>query len=387
MQNNSEFLKCLLCKRFFFTKTGFKNHNNKEHQKEEASLVVSNEEKSLNIEIDYVAQKSHHFQKKNESEMIQICEDKEPPEKTTDIEGIKIKFLTSRHSNEKIENEIGFSKEENTTLIEHNLTNDPKTLTNIEEGQTTENNLTNDSKALTNIEDAKIIENNSTGVATQRVKSPFTATNKTIKHKPQKKTQNQEIQKERKHKCHLCKKAFSRERDMKHHIAVVHKKLRPFKCNLCDKQFSKEGTVKIHIATVHKKLKAYKCHLCEKNFSQEGSVKRHIETVHEKLKPYQCHVCEKKFSLEDHCKKHFSALHKKLKPYKCLFCEKKFTREHYIKIHIGAVHEKLKPYKCHLCENNFSRQQSVKLHIATVHKNCNLTKNANSEHFIKKHST
>ena len=370
MQNNSEFLKCQHCERFFFTKTGFKNHNNKEHYKEEGSLVVSKEEKSFNFEIDYFSQKSGNFRNKNEFEMIQIGHDEESSEKSPDFEGIKIKSLTSKHLNDKTENENEFSRlegDQSTTLIEHSSTNDPKNLTKIEKDQIQGNNLRIDSKSLADIGEFKIIEHNSTKMATQRVISPSTATNKTIKPNLQKKTQNQEIQKERKHKCHLCKKAFSRERDMKHHIAVVHKKLRPFKCNLCDKQFSKEGTVKIHIATVHKKLKAYKCHLCEKNFSQEGSVKLHIEAIHEKLKSYQCNLCEKEFTREDHCKKHIAAVHKKLKPYKCPLCDKKFSQEYYVKIHIDAVQKKLKAYKCHLCEKNFAQEHCVKNHIVAVH--------------------
>jgi hypothetical protein len=45
--NIDEYLKCQLCNRIVFTKTGFKNHQSKEHPNPEVSLDVSIEEKIL----------------------------------------------------------------------------------------------------------------------------------------------------------------------------------------------------------------------------------------------------------------------------------------------------------------------------------------------------
>jgi hypothetical protein len=47
MTNIDEYLKCQLCNRIFLTKTGFKNHQSKEHPNPEVSLDVSIEEKIL----------------------------------------------------------------------------------------------------------------------------------------------------------------------------------------------------------------------------------------------------------------------------------------------------------------------------------------------------
>ena len=365
-QNNSEFLKCQDCKRFFFTKIALKNHKYKEHNKVVGSWVFSNEEKSFNFERNYFSQKSGNFQNKNKSETIPIGMDEKSSEITPDINGIKIKSLTSKHSNEKTENEKEFSRRRgprSTTLIEHNSTNDIKHLTSIEEGPMIENSLTIDSKVLTNIKEAIIIESNSKEMPKQRV-GPSTAINKTIKQKPKKKTQN--IQKEREHKCQLCKKSFCKQY-VKIHIATVHEKLKPYKCHLCEKCFSTDRYVKRHIAAVHEKLKPFQCSLCKKEFTRIDQCKTHISEVHENIKPYKCHLCQKTFTRENYAKKHLATVHTKPSAFKSLLCEKNFAQKIYVKVHITTAHEGLKPYKCHLCEKKFAREISVKKHIAEVH--------------------
>ena len=324
MSNNTEFLKCQHCERFFFTKTGFKNHNMKEHHKEEGSFVVSIEEKSLNLEGNNVSQTNGNSQKKNESEMIQIGKNEESSENTSDIEGIKIKSSTStsKYCNKKTENNIIFlrqSETQSTKLIENILIKDTKFLRVIEEAQTNENNsLEQQSKKLIN-------------------------SNEKITDKMERRTQDKNVHKGKQPKCPLCEKSFSREHSVKLHIATVHEKQKPYKCHLCKKSFSREPSVKLHIATVHEKQTPYKCHLCDKSFSREHSVKPHIATVHEGQRPYKCHLCQKKFTQKYYVKNHIRSVHEKLKPFRCNLCDKQFSKEGNVKLHIEAIHEKLKP--------------------------------------------
>ena len=265
MQNNNEFLKCQHCERLFFTKTGFKNHNMKEHQNEEGSLEVSDEEKCLNFERNCFSKKSGNFKQKKNSEMIQIGES----EIIADIDEQKTESLAPKPSNEKKEDEIGLSgygEVQNPKLIKNNLTDDPKFLTNIEE--------------------EPAITNNSAEKGVQKVGQ---------------------------YNCRLCEKTFVNKGYVKQHIADVNEKLKPYKCPLCEKTFTRENTVKIHISTVHEKLKPCKCHLCEKSFSTKRSVKIHITAVHEKLKPFNCDLCGKKFSYKGQVKIHIADVHDKLK--------------------------------------------------------------------------
>ena len=56
------------------------------------------------------------------------------------------------------------------------------------------------------------------------------------------------------HKCDLCNKAFSENRDLKKHIKCVHEGLKNHKCDICDKAFSEPWKLKRHILTVHEGL-------------------------------------------------------------------------------------------------------------------------------------
>ena len=63
---------------------------------------------------------------------------------------------------------------------------------------------------------------------------------------------------------------------MKTHM-VVHSKERPFVCSWpdCDQSFSQKASLKDHV-NVHEKK--YQCHLCEKAFGRERYLKMHSKT-------------------------------------------------------------------------------------------------------------
>ena len=58
------------------------------------------------------------------------------------------------------------------------------------------------------------------------------------------------------HKCVLCNKTFSKEKELRHHFTTaVHENLKQFKCAICDEEFSQQLTLEDHIKKVHKVLK------------------------------------------------------------------------------------------------------------------------------------
>ena len=94
-------------------------------------------------------------------------------------------------------------------------------------------------------------------------------------------------EKEKKHKCGQCEKAFSRAQHLRRHIDSVHEGQKNYNCEFCVKVFSRSDKLIRHINNVHDGLKnAVNCELCDKSFYGKKSLKKHIKAVHEaKIQP------------------------------------------------------------------------------------------------------
>ena len=83
------------------------------------------------------------------------------------------------------------------------------------------------------------------------------------------------------YECKSCKKSLSSRRNLKNHIASVHKGEKPYKCEICNRSFPQKYPLRRHIDSVHNGKKPYTCENCDEKFSQKNSLQRHILTFHE----------------------------------------------------------------------------------------------------------
>ena len=148
-------------------------------------------------------------------------------------------------------------------------------------------------------------------------------------------------EKEKKHKCGQCDKAFARSEHLKRHVASVHEGKKNFNCEFCEKAFTRSDRLKRHIAVVHEGLDGIECELCGKSYYDKSSLKKHIKRVHEgeaypdsdfgsdweesgdesdsfyqddveidvESGEYPCGICSKQFSQPRHVKTHMIKEH------------------------------------------------------------------------------
>merc|ERR1711976_676568 len=95
-------------------------------------------------------------------------------------------------------------------------------------------------------------------------------------------------------------------------------------------------------------------------------LKHHIRIVHEKLKPHLCSLCGRSFSSTTNLKKHTEAVHDK-KEYTCEHCNEIFKTEYHYKHHKAFVHEGKATVKCPICEAELKSKQTLRTHINFMH--------------------
>ncbi|KAH3826851.1 uncharacterized protein LOC127881360 [Dreissena polymorpha] len=132
-----------------------------------------------------------------------------------------------------------------------------------------------------------------------------------------------------------------------------------YDCNLCGKWFIGEQSINAHVAT-HKK--AYKCKECCASFNWLGNLREHIKVVHRKLRPFHCGVCAKSFSKKYHLQQHM-IIHAGDTPYRCRICRKSFSFSVHLKRHSLQHLPAEKLHACSKCSHTFSDKNNLKMHF------------------------
>lgn len=138
--------------------------------------------------------------------------------------------------------------------------------------------------------------------------------------------------------CSICQKGFlAKYRLIEHERS--HTGERPCVCSVCQKSFATKGTLRIHERFHGTKLHA--CQVCQKSFTLKAHLVNH-EVLHTGERPYVCNICHKRFAQKGNLSKH-ARLHRGEKPYVCSICEKRFTQKAHLVKHTERVHSSEKP--------------------------------------------
>ncbi|QIV94662.1 C2H2-type zinc finger protein [Allofrancisella frigidaquae] len=115
-------------------------------------------------------------------------------------------------------------------------------------------------------------------------------------------TGNLEIHtKEKKHKCKVCDKRFTKTSNLKQHM-LIHTGERPFECKDCGQCFTQQSNLKQHML-IHTGERPFQCKDCGKCFTDSSNLKRHI-LIHTGEKPFQCKDCGQRFNRASSLKNH-----------------------------------------------------------------------------------
>ena len=165
-----------------------------------------------------------------------------------------------------------------------------------------------------------------------------------------------------KHSCQLCNHAFKTKSALKHHINVVHRKIKPHMCKFCGHRFAYSSSLQLHERT-HTQEKPFKCDLCNEGFISKWYLQNHM-LDHKGLKPYMCEICafatKNLNNLKNHMKTHPTG-----EPLQCDQCGKRLKNQRTMKMHKKAIHTKEKSNKCRICNKSFRYRATMWQHEKT----------------------
>lgn len=160
--------------------------------------------------------------------------------------------------------------------------------------------------------------------------------------------------------CHICKKNFNMEHNLRGHLFRFHNiGDLPFQCEQCGKKFEIKSTLQIHIQRMHVSRK-YPCGVCGKLFAIRSELKVH-NMVHTAEKPHVCELCGKAFRIKTQLRYHVTAIHTKIRAYKCTMCPKDFLKKRDLTDHI-KTHLNIRDKICETCGKGFSNSHSLIRH-------------------------
>ncbi|GFN83295.1 Zinc finger protein 271 [Plakobranchus ocellatus] len=181
--------------------------------------------------------------------------------------------------------------------------------------------------------------------------------------------------KEKKHRCQLCNRGFSRKYDMWNHMRK-HSGERPFECDVCFKRFTWSGSLVVH-KRIHSGEKPYVCEICCKRFVSSNGLKSH-EITHAAEKPYPCDECGKVFARINTLRVH-KKWHSGVRPHRCDECGKTYIMRGRLNEH-KRKHAEEKPFPCDLCDKAYSRLSDLvghkRIHTGERPYKCNVCQKA-----------
>ena len=139
-------------------------------------------------------------------------------------------------------------------------------------------------------------------------------------------------------KCDICDKDFLSIRNIRKHMANIHKMLEKLEikmntCDICNEKFA-QTNLEVHKKMFHR-VGLIECGKCGKKFLYQSELKKHVNRIHEKSYIFKCDTCDRSFHVASNLKNHIAKVHEKIKNCVCKHCGKEFNecnlKEHYMK--------------------------------------------------------
>ncbi|XP_034247070.1 uncharacterized protein LOC117648600 [Thrips palmi] len=164
-----------------------------------------------------------------------------------------------------------------------------------------------------------------------------------------------------------CNRIFKSQSGLKRHINKSHSvENLKFQCPHCDKKFSKNRQLRFHIAE-HNGDPPLRCEQCNAGVFSDRDLKRHMRTH----KQYVCDVsgCDKVFSTYPAFHKHKAEHNKCFQSLECAHCNKVFKKKSDLRNHVLTHLDQRTIYKCTYdsCPRFYYQERNLNSHIRVYH--------------------